>query len=223
MSCVVGVKISFDPAQVSLPSVTTKSRRLVRNSTLSVPAPNVASTCEIVAAITLHCSALKGAALADPAAVETIPANNAVPNIWPSVALLETLLDILLHGTPQQSKMACINPNGGPGAPTAHAVTTRFRGPRGETQCPKVFHLTSSECMQRVQRSRTEITSLYSPRGERKYLNAEERRRVLAALSILPVERALFVSLLAWAGARPTEVLELTHASLRKASLRSAR
>jgi integrase len=67
--------------------------------------------------------------------------------------------------------------------------------------------------MRHVQRSRTEVASLYSPRGERKYLNAEERRRVLAALHSLPRDRSLFIALLAWAGARPTELLELTHAS----------
>jgi integrase len=67
--------------------------------------------------------------------------------------------------------------------------------------------------MQRVQRSRAEVTSLYSPHGERKYLNGEERRSVLAVLSSMPRDRAFFVALLAWAGARPSEVLALTPAS----------
>jgi integrase/recombinase XerD len=52
--------------------------------------------------------------------------------------------------------------------------------------------------------------SLYAQDGDRKYLNAEERRRVLAALDALPPERALFVLTLAWTGARVSEVLALT-------------
>jgi integrase len=67
--------------------------------------------------------------------------------------------------------------------------------------------------MRPSQRARTETTSLYSPNGERKYLNVGERRRVLAALDALPPERALFVALLAWAGARPSELLDLTPGS----------
>jgi integrase len=67
--------------------------------------------------------------------------------------------------------------------------------------------------MRPAQRAHAEVTSLYSPNGERKYLNADERRRVLAALDALAPERALFVALLAWAGARPSELLDLTRES----------
>lgn len=54
-----------------------------------------------------------------------------------------------------------------------------------------------------------EATALYTRRGARKYLNHGERRRVLAALRALPVERALFVETLFWSGARISEVLAL--------------
>lgn len=47
----------------------------------------------------------------------------------------------------------------------------------------------------------------------RKYLNAAERRRALAATAILPTRQALFALTLAWTGARPSEVLALTPAS----------
>jgi integrase len=51
--------------------------------------------------------------------------------------------------------------------------------------------------------------SLYTALGERKYLNAAERRRALAAMTGLPPERALFALTLAWSGARVSEVLAL--------------
>src|SRR5262245_22482906 len=51
---------------------------------------------------------------------------------------------------------------------------------------------------------------LYPSGGERKYLNREERARVLAALEKLDAERALFCLVLAWTGARVSEVLSLT-------------
>jgi len=55
--------------------------------------------------------------------------------------------------------------------------------------------------------------SLYASDGKRKYLNAAERQRVLAAMRALPVDRALFALTLAWTGARVSEVLALTAAS----------
>lgn len=55
--------------------------------------------------------------------------------------------------------------------------------------------------------------SLYAASGARKYLNAAERQRVLAAMHALPPERALFALTLAWTGARVSEVLALTAGS----------
>jgi integrase/recombinase XerD len=55
--------------------------------------------------------------------------------------------------------------------------------------------------------------SLYGPDGARKYLNRDERQRVLAATAVLPTDRALFVLTLAWTGARVSEVLSLTPTS----------
>jgi integrase len=51
--------------------------------------------------------------------------------------------------------------------------------------------------------------SLYTARGERKYLNRAERLRALDAAAGLPPDRALFCLTLAWTGARVSEVLEL--------------
>jgi integrase/recombinase XerD len=51
---------------------------------------------------------------------------------------------------------------------------------------------------------------LYCLDGERKYLNRDERRRVLAATEKLDPEQSLFSLLLAWTGARVSEVLALT-------------
>jgi integrase/recombinase XerD len=58
-----------------------------------------------------------------------------------------------------------------------------------------------------------DAAELYAQDGSRKYLNANERRRVLAALDALPVDQALFVRTLLWSGARVSEVLALTSAS----------
>lgn len=52
-----------------------------------------------------------------------------------------------------------------------------------------------------------EDLSLYARGGERKYLNAGERRSILAALGGLPPREALFVEILLWSGARISEVL----------------
>jgi integrase/recombinase XerD len=52
--------------------------------------------------------------------------------------------------------------------------------------------------------------SLHARDGQRKFLNDGERRRALAPTSALPEHRALFVQVLAWTGARVSEVLALT-------------
>src|SRR5262245_10684778 len=60
---------------------------------------------------------------------------------------------------------------------------------------------------------RNSETGLYSARGERKYVNREERCRVLAVIDGLNAEQALFCMLLAFTGARVSELLALTPAS----------
>jgi integrase/recombinase XerD len=52
--------------------------------------------------------------------------------------------------------------------------------------------------------------SLHARDGQRKFLNDGERKRALAATGPLPEDRALFVQVLAWSGARVSEVLALT-------------
>jgi integrase len=52
-----------------------------------------------------------------------------------------------------------------------------------------------------------ESLSLYTPSGERKYINQAERERVLAVMQKLERDRALFSLLLLWTGARVSEVL----------------
>jgi integrase/recombinase XerD len=56
-------------------------------------------------------------------------------------------------------------------------------------------------------------SGLYARDGARKYLNRVERSRVLAAVAALDPAKALFVLILAWTGARISEVLALTPAS----------
>lgn len=56
--------------------------------------------------------------------------------------------------------------------------------------------------------------SLYSPAGSRKYLNAAERRRFLAAVQRLPPRGRLFCLVLAWSGGRISEVLAVTPDSI---------
>src|SRR5581483_137850 len=66
--------------------------------------------------------------------------------------------------------------------------------------------------------------SLYSAAGHRKYLNHEERQRVLAVMTRLKTDHALLALTLAWSGARPSEVLALTPSSFQvTASLISMR
>jgi integrase len=55
--------------------------------------------------------------------------------------------------------------------------------------------------------------SLYAPNGARKYLNRDERQRVLAAIEFLEPDQALFALTLAWTGARVSEVLALSPSS----------
>jgi site-specific recombinase XerD len=62
-------------------------------------------------------------------------------------------------------------------------------------------------------RTHVESFSLYAVSGARKYLNQQERTRVLAAMRVLPAERALFALTLAWTGGRVSEVLALSAAS----------
>lgn len=52
--------------------------------------------------------------------------------------------------------------------------------------------------------------SLFAPHGQRKYLNAAERRRFVEAASRAPREIGLFCLTLKWSGARISEVLSLT-------------
>jgi integrase/recombinase XerD len=58
--------------------------------------------------------------------------------------------------------------------------------------------------------ARAQEFSLYAPNGGRKYLNRDERQRVLAAMAELPTDHALFALTLAWSGGRSTEILSLT-------------
>jgi integrase len=56
--------------------------------------------------------------------------------------------------------------------------------------------------------------SLYGPSGERKYLNAAERRRFIQAARRAPPEVRLFCLVLHWSGGRISEVLALTPAAI---------
>lgn len=58
-----------------------------------------------------------------------------------------------------------------------------------------------------------DASSLYAVGGARKYLNADERSRVLAAIEALPRDQALFALTLAMSGARVSELLALTASS----------
>lgn len=57
------------------------------------------------------------------------------------------------------------------------------------------------------------VAGLYGPNGERKYLDRDERDRALAAMETLDSQRSLFALVLAWTGARVSEVLALTAGS----------
>jgi integrase/recombinase XerD len=56
--------------------------------------------------------------------------------------------------------------------------------------------------------------SLFGPFGNRKYLNAAERRRFLESTQQLPPPERLFCQVLAWSGGRISEVLALTPAAI---------
>ena len=56
-------------------------------------------------------------------------------------------------------------------------------------------------------------SSLYGRDGARKYLNQDERGRVIVAAEALRRDQALFALMLVWTGARVSEVLALTPAS----------
>jgi integrase len=56
--------------------------------------------------------------------------------------------------------------------------------------------------------------SLFGQSGNRKYLNAFERRRFLESMQQLPPPERLFCQVLAWSGARISELLALTPASI---------
>jgi integrase/recombinase XerD len=62
-------------------------------------------------------------------------------------------------------------------------------------------------------RGYTQDNGLYAPNGARKYLNSQERQRVLTAMRKLPTDQMLFAYTLAWTGARVSEVLALTPSS----------
>jgi integrase len=64
-----------------------------------------------------------------------------------------------------------------------------------------------------MRQSYAEEFSLYTAGGSRKYLNAAERQRVIAAMTRLRRDQALFALTLAWTGARVSEVLALTPTS----------
>ena len=51
---------------------------------------------------------------------------------------------------------------------------------------------------------------LYTPRGQRKYLSPDERRRFLAAADAAAPELRAFCHLLAWSGCRLSEGLDMT-------------
>jgi integrase/recombinase XerD len=70
-----------------------------------------------------------------------------------------------------------------------------------------------------VSRSQNSLVSyyrpfnLYTPVGDRKYVNLSERAALIERLKSLPVKRRLFVLTLIWTGGRVSEVLALVPAS----------
>lgn len=61
--------------------------------------------------------------------------------------------------------------------------------------------------------------TLYTAHGERKYLNRHELNRFLAEAMRLPPERALFALMLAFTGARVSEILALRVMSIQVEAL----
>ncbi|MBB5048525.1 integrase [Rhodopseudomonas rhenobacensis] len=68
-------------------------------------------------------------------------------------------------------------------------------------------------CKAKAARWASSEAALYDPKGERKYLNRDERARVLNVMDTLDPAKSLFALVLAWTGARVSEVLALTPAS----------
>src|SRR5579863_3881564 len=56
--------------------------------------------------------------------------------------------------------------------------------------------------------------SLFCPSGSRKYLNAAERRRFVAAARLMSPNIRLFCFMLRWSGARISEVLAITPSAI---------
>ena len=65
-----------------------------------------------------------------------------------------------------------------------------------------------------MQDQRCDGASLFGQSGNRKYLNADERRRFAQASERMPSEVRLFCLLLRWSGARISEALALTPAAI---------
>lgn len=87
---------------------------------------------------------------------------------------------------------------------------------RPETKCAR--RLQPSPRQAAVKPDYAETLSLYTQRGDRKYLNTSERRRALAVMATLNPEQALFALTLAWTGARVSEVLALRASSFQTES-----
>jgi integrase/recombinase XerD len=78
--------------------------------------------------------------------------------------------------------------------------------------CNTIGHSVSAEAAMRQQPY--DGQTLFGPSGNRKYLNATERRRFLESAQQLPKPERLFCQVLAWTGARISEALALTPASI---------
>lgn len=85
----------------------------------------------------------------------------------------------------------------------AAAQTIEFSG---KAPCNRVGHKVSGET---GFGARGNEAGLHAANGERKYVNRAERARILAALEKLNPDQSLFGLLLAWTGARVSEILAL--------------
>lgn len=82
----------------------------------------------------------------------------------------------------------------------------------GFSCCNRIGHSVSA--MEAMRERPFDGQSLFGPCGSRKYLNAAERRRFLeSAQQLPPIERS-FCLMLAWSGARISEILAVTPASI---------
>ena len=59
-----------------------------------------------------------------------------------------------------------------------------------------------------------QVGSIYTPLGQRKYLDADERQRFLHAVELLEPDEKLFCLTLLWTGCRISEVLSMTVTNL---------